>query len=227
MSALEEPSPKTSQPLTPCCRPAAPARRLLHPTASYCPARHSGAYEVEFHRESQNRPTVPSFEGNLSRAGWSVTRRWRNDSGCLRLCQLHLRALTRSCSISATQTQRLATPDRATHHAASVTIWRDACAPVCSDASLTQRLCGAYEHCSRPTTPPAPTHPFEDEPPSPASAVSTVGYRLGRPPSACLATCREARPRCVLTNLCFPTTSTTSTRALSVPSFSSKLSLRP
>jgi len=42
------------------------------------------------------------------------------------------------------------------------------------------------------------------EPPSPASAVSTVCSGLGRPSAACLATRREARPRCVPTDFCFP-----------------------
>jgi hypothetical protein len=40
-----------------------------------------------------------------------------------------LRASAHPRGISASRTRRLATPDRATHHASSVTIWRDACAP--------------------------------------------------------------------------------------------------
>jgi len=40
-----------------------------------------------------------------------------------------LRASAHPRSLSASRTRRLATPDRATHHASSVTNWRDACAP--------------------------------------------------------------------------------------------------
>jgi len=102
------------------------------------------------------------------------------------------------------QTQHLAAPDRATHHASSFTIWRDACAPFRSNAGLTQCLCGAYERdCAQPLRLQRDVL-ARDVSPSPASAVSTVCFRLGRPSTACLATRREAQPRCVLTDFCFP-----------------------
>jgi len=45
---------------------------------------------------------------------------------------------------------------------------------------------------------------LEMGPPSPASAVLTVCSRPSRPPTVCLATRREGRPRCVPTDFCFP-----------------------
>jgi hypothetical protein len=200
MSALEEPSPKTTRPLTPSCRPAAPVCRLLSPTASYCPARLSGACEVSFlprEPESSHRPLV-------LRSHLPVTRRWRNDSRRLLSCQLPCEPPLMRPAVSALRTRRLATPDRVTHHASSVTIRRDACAPFRSNTGFTQHLCGA---CGRlrasPLRPSQPTR-CRGEPPSPASADSTACSRLGRPSTACLATRREARPRCVPTDFCFP-----------------------
>jgi len=103
------------------------------------------------------------------------------------------------------QTQHLAAPDRATHHASSFTIWRDACAPFRSNAGLTQRFCGAYEReCAQPLRLQRDVL-GKDVSPSPASAVSTVCFRLGHPSTACLATRREAQPRCVLTDFLLPT----------------------
>jgi len=54
--------------------------------------------------------------------------------------------------------------------------------------------------------PPRPSQPalLRGEPPSPASAVSTVCSGLDRPSTACLATRREARSRCVPTDFCIP-----------------------
>jgi len=45
---------------------------------------------------------------------------------------------------------------------------------------------------------------FGNGPPPSAPAGSTVCSRLGRPSATCLAACREARPRCVPTDFCFP-----------------------
>jgi len=92
---------------------------------------------------------------------------------------------------------------------------------------LTQRLCGEVIRLRVSRLRPLQLTRFGGESPPPTSVVSTVCSGLGRPSTDCLAARREARPRCVPTDFCFPTASTTSTRASSVPSNSSKLSLRP
>jgi hypothetical protein len=201
MSALEEPSPKTTRPLTPSCRPAAPVCRLLSPTASYCPARLSGACEVSFlprEPESSHRPLV-------LRSHLPVTRRWRNDSRRLLSCQLPCEPPLMRPAVSALRTRRLATPDRVTHHASSVTIRRDACAPFrllrrFHPAKLAERADACAPHHSARRNPSS----GGDGPPSSASAVSTVCSGLGRPSTTCLSARREARPRCVPTDFCFP-----------------------
>jgi hypothetical protein len=81
MSALEEPSPKTTRPLTPYCRSAAPVvgSYLSRPPAlaSYATLeRAKSNFTAE--PESSHRPLA--IEEPPSRAGWPVTRRWRNDS---------------------------------------------------------------------------------------------------------------------------------------------------
>jgi hypothetical protein len=106
------------------CRSAAPASRLLFRPPAAAPHA-SQACRVGFHCESQSRPTVPSF----ARSHLPVTRRWRNDPGCLPSYQLPCELAHDRTGVSARPTQRLATLDRATHHASSVTIRRDACAP--------------------------------------------------------------------------------------------------
>jgi len=115
-----------------------------------------------------------------------------------------LRASADAPGVSALRTRRLAAPDRTTHHASSVTIRRDACAPFRSGAGFTQHLCGACGRLRASPLRPSQLTRFGGEPPSPASAVSTACSRLGRPSTACLAACREARPRCVPTDFCFP-----------------------
>jgi len=115
-----------------------------------------------------------------------------------------LRASADAPGVSASRTRRLAAPDRTTHHASSVTIRRDACAPFRSGAGFTQHLCGACGRLRASPLRPSELTRFGGEPPSPASAVSTACSRLGRPSTACLAACREARPRCVPTDFCFP-----------------------
>jgi len=73
-----------------------------------------------------------------------------------------------------------------------------------SRAGVIQRGRGA---CERLRAPPLrltrPTR-FRGEPPPPASAGKTDCFRLDRPSAVCLATCREAQPRCVLIDFCFP-----------------------
>jgi hypothetical protein len=64
-------------------------RLLSFPTTSFGLVRHSGACEVQFaprEPESSHRPLA--IEEPPSRAGWPVTRRWRNDSERLSSRQL-------------------------------------------------------------------------------------------------------------------------------------------
>jgi hypothetical protein len=170
------------------------------PTASYRPARLSGV-QGRLSPLSQDRPTVPSF----ARSHLPVTRRWRNDPRRLPSYQSPCELAHDPKGVPASRTRRLATPDRTTHHASSVTIRRDACAPFrllrrFHPAKLAERA----DAC-------APHHPARrnpsfggDGPPPSASAVSTVCYGLGRPSTICLSARREARPRCVPTDFCFP-----------------------
>jgi hypothetical protein len=170
---------------------------------------------------SSHRPPVSRTQGELD---GKMEERPRAPS----VVSVTLRAYAHARGVSATRTQRLATPDTATHHASSVTIRRDACAPFRYVRRFhPTRLRSVRSAC-------APHRParrklvrFRDEPPSPASADSMACSGLDRPSTACLATRREGRPRCVPTDFCFPLLSTTSTRASSVPSISSKLALRP
>jgi len=86
-----------------------------------------------------------------------------------------------------------------------VTIWRDARAPFRSPhefhpAKLAERADARAPHHSARSNPSF----GGDGPPSSASAVSTACSELGRPSTACLSTRREARPRCVPTDFCFP-----------------------
>jgi len=116
-----------------------------------------------------------------------------------------LRACADPKGVPASRTRRLATPDRTTHHASSVTIRRDACAPFrllrrFHPAKLAERADACAPHHSARRDPSF----GGDGPPSSASAVSTICSGLGRPSTACLSACREARPRCVPTDFCFP-----------------------
>jgi hypothetical protein len=115
-----------------------------------------------------------------------------------------LRASAHPRGLSASRTRRLATPDRATHHASSVTIWRDACAPFARALGFTQHLCEACERLRAPPLRLSRPLRLREGPPSPASAGSTVCSRPGHPSTACLATRREGRPRYVPTDFCFP-----------------------
>jgi len=170
------------------------------PTASFRFACLSGA-RSRLYRESQDRPTVPSF----ARSHLPVTRRWRNDPRRLPSCQSPCELAHDPEGLPACRTQRLATPDRATHHASSVTIRRDARAPFRSPhefhpAKLTEHADARASHRSARSNPSF----GGDGPPSSASAVSTACPELGRPSTACLSARREARPRCVPTDFCFP-----------------------
>jgi len=198
-TTLEEPSPKTIRPLTPI---VASRHRLSAPvpTASFRRARLSGM-RSRLYRESQDHPTVPSF----ARSHLPVTRRWRNDPRRLPSCQSPCELAHDPTGVAASRTRRLATPDRTRHHASSVTIRRDACAPFHSlrgfhPAELAERADARAPHHSARCNPSS----GGDGPPPSASAVSTVCSGLGRPSTACLSARREARPRCVPTNFCFP-----------------------
>jgi len=198
-TTLEEPSPKTIRPLTPI---VTPRHRLSAPvpTASFRFACLSGM-RSQFYRESQDRPTVPS----LARSHLPVTRRWRNDPRRLPSCQSPCELAHDPVGLPASRIRRLATPDRATHHAYSVTIRPDACAPFRSPrgfhpAKLAERAGACAPHHSARRN---PSSGGDESPPS-ASAVSTVCAGLGRPSTACLSARREARPRCVPTDFCFP-----------------------
>jgi hypothetical protein len=102
-------------------------------------------------------------------------------------------------------TRRLAAPDRATHHASSLTNWRDARAPFRYARRFHPVAYTEPMNACAPTVSARRDSPFVGgEPPSSASAVSTACSGLDRPSTACLATRREARPRCVSTDFCFP-----------------------
>jgi hypothetical protein len=199
MSALDEPSPKAIRPLASSVasrhrRVGSMSDRQLLPHAPLWSAQGQG---LPREPESSHRPLVseepsPRYE--------KMEERLRAPS----IVPVTLPASADTPGVSALRTRRLATPDRTTHHASSVTIWRDACAPFCSDAGFTQNLCRA---CERLRVPPLRLSPFtryRGERLSPASAVSTVCSRLDRPSTDCLAARREARSRCVPTDFCFP-----------------------
>jgi len=94
-----------------------------------------------------------------------------------------LRACAHPRGIPATGTQRLATPDRTKHHASSVTIRRDARAPIRSGTGFIRHLSGASgRFCALPLHPLQPIPLFRrDVPPSSASAVS-IGLLQARSP---------------------------------------------
>jgi len=117
-----------------------------------------------------------------------------------------LRACAHPRGIPATGTQRLATPDRTKHHASSVTIRRDARAPIRSGTGFIRHLCGASGHLrALHSTRRSPSLCFGEMcHRRPRQRFRSACSRLGPPSTACLATCREAGPRCVLIDFCFP-----------------------
>jgi len=155
--ALEEPSPNPSRPLTLSRRSAAPACRLLFRPPASAPCA-SLAYGVDFTARARIVPPSPRSE-EPSPQPVGHTRRWRNDPERLPSYRLSLRACADPYGVSAAETRRLATPDRATHHASSVTIRRDACAPFryarrFHPASYTERPCAcAPDHSARRDSP--------------------------------------------------------------------------
>jgi len=130
-----------------------------------------------------------------------LERGWRNDSRRLPSCQLPCQLALiskafqpRRPGISRHRTRPNHAPPRCDNSARCLRTvspeHRRCAAPLPSSSALTRRR-------------PDPSQ-LISEPPSPASADSTVCHELDRPSAVCLATCREARSRYVLTNFCFP-----------------------
>lgn len=121
------------------CHSQAPTRRLhcFRPPAAALRA--STARRVGFTCRVRVVPPSPLNE----RVILPLKRGWRNDSGCLPSCQISRQLALCLESISAPRSRRLATPDKTEHHAASLTIWRDARVPFRSDTAVMRRLCQA------------------------------------------------------------------------------------
>jgi len=178
-------------------------------------------------RETRIVPPSPRFEEPSVSSRMARHEKMEERLRTPSIVSVALRASAEPRGLSAVQPRHLTAPDRATHHASSLTIWRDACAPFryahwCHPASSR-----SVRALARFTTPPAAAHPVGGEPPPPASAVNG-GLRQARSPFYGLP-CGVPRSSTSMRTDRFllPTASTTSTRASSVPGISSKLSLRP
>jgi hypothetical protein len=107
MRRLEEPSSKSSRPLTSLCRPRAPPDRF-QADQQLPPRSRSTVYAVRFYPPDQDRPTVLPPRGELL----SVRREWRNDPRRLPSCRFPASLWPIVVAVSATPTRHLAASDR-------------------------------------------------------------------------------------------------------------------
>jgi len=104
---------------------------------------------VGFTRRARAVPPSPLSERVILPTGERMEERLRTPA----IVPASLRACANLRSVSAPETRHLATPDKVKLHASSLTIRRNACAPLHSGTAVTRRRCRASDACASSTQP--------------------------------------------------------------------------